>query len=129
MISLMALILLPNPRGVKSNVVFRFSASPAGITLDGQLFKKTDIHQLRIRNKLGGDVEITYDARRGIPTGTVVGLAHRRKLAEVGYRVDLECAGKIYTLAGGMSEATARGRVADVLKRMDVSTVGAQSNH
>lgn len=119
MIGLMALILLSNPRGAKANVVSRFSASPAGITLDDQLFKKTDIHQLQIRNNLDGDVVITYDANQGIPTGTVMGLAHRRRLAEVGYRVDLECAGKVHTLAGGMHEATARGLVADVLKRME----------
>lgn len=119
MIGLMALLLLRDPRGVKCNAVSRFSVSPAGISVDGQLFKKRDIHQLSIRNKLGGDVEITYDANRGIPTGTVVGLAHRRKLAEVGYRVDLECVGTVYTLAGGLDEVTARGLVADILKRMD----------
>lgn len=111
---LLALVLLKDPRGAGASRPARFRVGPEGIEVAGQILRKEDIHHLRIRNRFGGDFEITYDANRGLSTGTLVGLAHRRQLAEVAYRIEVEASGKAHVLAQGLDEVTARAIVAEI---------------
>ncbi len=117
-----ALLLLSDPRGGNAGRPRSFSVNPQGVEIDGRLLRKEDIHHLCIKNKLAGDVEIIYDASRGISTGTLVGMAHRRKLAEVAYRIEIESGGKAHVLAAGLDEVTARGIVAEVGKALNLGT-------
>jgi len=109
-----ALVLLKDPRGASASRRASLRVGPEGISTGGQRLAKGDVHHLRIKNALGGEVEIVYDANRGIPTGTLVGLAHRRKLAEVAYRVEAEAAGRAHVLAAGLDDTTARGLLTEV---------------
>jgi hypothetical protein len=118
MIGLAALILLRDPRNGSEVRPRSFRVSRSGIELDGHTVSNADVHRLGITNQFGGDVEIVYDARTGIPTGTLAGLAHRQKVGAVAYRVQVEAAGKAHVLAAGLDEVTARGIVADVGKAL-----------
>jgi hypothetical protein len=113
-----ALILLRDPRGRGSATRRSIRVGRDGIDIGGQMLRQADIHHLRIKNKFAGDVEITYDANRGVPTGTVIGLAHRRQVAKVAYRVEAESSGKAHILAAGLDEITARGVLAEVGKAL-----------
>lgn len=113
-----ALILLRDPRGRGTANPRSFLVSQAGIDIGGQMLRKEDIHHLRIKNKFAGDVEITYDANRGVPTGTVIGLAYRRQVAKVAYRIEVESGGTAHVLAAGLDEITARGVLAEVGKAL-----------
>lgn len=113
-----AIILLRDPRGLGSTTRRSIRAGPDGIDIGGQMLRQADIHHLLIKNKFAGDVEITYDTNRGVPTGTVIGLAHRRQVAKVAYRVEAECGGKAHILAAGLDEVTARGVLAEVGKAL-----------
>jgi len=114
-----ALLLLSDPRGGQAGRPRSFGVGPQGIEVDGRVLRKDDIHQLRIKNKLAGDVEIVYDTSQGVSTGTLVGLAHRRRLAQVAYRIEVESGGKAHVLAAGLDEVTARGLVAEVGKALN----------
>lgn len=113
-----AFILLRDPRGRGTASPSSFVVSQEGIDIGGQMLRKEDIHHLGIKNRFAGDVEITYDAHRGVPTGTVIGLAHRRQLAKVAYRVEVECGGQAHVLAAGLDEITAHGVLAEVGKAL-----------
>jgi hypothetical protein len=116
--SLTALVLLKDHRGGNATSPHHFRVSPDGIETQGTFLRKDDIHHLRIRNKFAGSVEITYDVNQGVPIGTTMGLAGRRALAEVAYRVEVEAGGKAYVLAAGLDEVTARGITAEVAKAL-----------
>jgi hypothetical protein len=116
-----ALFLLRDPRGRDAAKPRSFRVGPDGIDIDGVMLHKDDIHHMRIKNKFAGDVEIVYDANRGIPTGTVVGLAHRRKVEAVAYRVEVESGGKAHVLAAGLDEVTARGLLAEIGKALNTN--------
>lgn len=113
-----ALVLLKDPRGARASRRASLRVGPGGIVTGGHQLSKSDVQYLRIRNGLGGEVEIIYDAHQGIPTGTLAGLAHRRKLAEVAYRVEAEAAGRSHVLAAGLDETTARGLLTEVGKAL-----------
>jgi len=113
------LVLLLDPRGKSAATPTSFRVGPDGIEVGGQLLRKADIHDLRIKNKFGGDIEIVYDASRGVSTGTLVGMAHRRKVSDVAYRIEAEAGGKAYVLAAGLDEVTARGMAAEIGKAMN----------
>ncbi|MCC6301747.1 MAG: hypothetical protein IT489_02985 [Gammaproteobacteria bacterium] len=119
------LVLLLDPRGKSAATPSRFRVGPDGIEVGGQLLRKADFHDLRIKNKFGGDVSIVYDASRGVPTGTLVGMAHRRKVSEVAYRIEAEAAGRAYVLAAGLDEVTARGIAAEIGKAMSPEAVAS----
>jgi hypothetical protein len=112
------LILLKDHRGGHASALQSFRVNPTGIEVGGVLLRKEDIHHLGIKNKHAGDVEVVYDADRGLPTGVAMGLAARRSLAKVSYRVEAEAGGKAYPLASGLDEVTARGVVSEVGKAM-----------
>lgn len=118
--SLTALILLKDNRGGNATSPHRFRVSPDGIETQGTLLRKDEIHHLRIRNKFAGSAEITYNVNQGVPIGTTMGLAGRRALAEVAYRVEVEAGGKAYVLAAGLDEVTARGIMAEVGKALNL---------
>lgn len=113
------LVLLLDPRGKGAVNQSRFRVGPNGIEIGAQLHRKEDIHHVSIKNKFGGDVMITYDANRGVSTGTLAGMAHRRKVSEVAYRIEAEVAGKGHVLAAGLDEVTARGIAAEINKAMN----------
>jgi hypothetical protein len=114
------LVLLPDPRGTHASRHGKFRVGSEGIEIDKQLLRKADIHHVRIKNKFGEDVEIVYDASRGMPTGVVAGLTHRRKLAEVAYQVEVEAGGKAHVLAAGLDEVTARGVATEIGKALNL---------
>lgn len=116
------LALLLDPRGTHASRHGKFRVGADGIEIGGQLLRKADIHHVHIKNKFGGEVEIVYDASRGIPTGVVAGLAHRRKLAEVAYQVQVEAGGKAHVLAAGLDEVTARGVATEIGKALNLGT-------
>lgn len=115
------LVLLQDHRGGNPTAPRRFRVNPEGIETDGTFLRKDDIHNLRIRNKFAGGIEIVYDANQGIPTGVTMGLAGRRALAEVAYRVEVEAAGKAYVLAAGLDEVTARGVATEIGKALNLA--------
>jgi len=115
------LVLLKDQRGGNAAVARSFRVNPDGIETEGVFLRKDDIRQLAIRNKFAGNFEVVYDANRGLPTGTAMGLAGRRALAEVAYRVEAEAGGKAHVLAAGLDEVTARGVVAEIGKAMTAS--------
>jgi hypothetical protein len=96
-----------------------------GIQTEGIALRKEDIHYLRIRNKFGAGVEIVYDADRGLPTGTAIGLGGRKALADVAYRVEVEAGGKAHVLAGGLDEVTARGIATEIGRALNRTPVAA----
>lgn len=102
------LVLLKDHRGGNAALPRSFRVGPDGIETAGTVLRRGDIHALHVRNKFAGNIEIVYDANQGIPTGTVMGLAGRRALAEVAYRVEVEAGGKAHVLAAGLDEVTAR---------------------
>lgn len=99
----------------------RFRVNPEGIETDGTFLRRGDIHNLCIRNKFAGGVEVVYDVNRGMDTGVTLGLAGRRALAEVAYRVEVEAGGKAYVLASGLDEVTARGVATEVGKVLNLA--------
>lgn len=50
-----------------------------------------------------------------------MGLAGRRALAEVAYRVEVEAAGKAYVLAAGLDEVTAKGVATEIGKALNLA--------
>ena len=60
----------------------RCRVNPEGIETDGTFLRGDDIHNLRIRNKFSGGVEIVYDVNQGMDTGVTLVPAGRRALAE-----------------------------------------------
>lgn len=117
------LVLLLDPRGKGAATRSRFRVGSDGIEIGGQLLRKEDIHHISIKNKFGSDVEIVYDASRGVSTGTLVGMAHRRKVSEVAYRIEAEVTGKAHVLAAGLDGVTARGIAAEINKAMNPPAV------
>lgn len=115
------LVLLKDHRGGNPGAPRSFRVNPEGIETDGTFLRKDDIHNLRIRNKFAGGVEIVYDANQGIPTGVTMGLAGRRALAKVAYRIEVEAGGKAYVLAAGLDEVTARGVATEIGKALNFS--------
>lgn len=113
------LVLLKDHRGGNPGAPRSFRVNPEGIETDGTFLRKDDIHNLRIRNKFAGGVEIVYDANQGIPTGVTMGLAGRRALAKVAYRIEVEAGGKAYVLAAGLDEVTARGVATEIGKALN----------
>lgn len=113
-VAISALLLLVDQRGMTAARHRNFRIGNGAIELNGLLLLRNEIQHLKIRNKYAGDVEIIYDADRGIPTGQLLGLAARKKLAAVAYRVEIESAGKAHLLAAGLDEMTARGIAADI---------------
>ncbi|MEB2349457.1 MAG: hypothetical protein OZ923_12705 [Comamonadaceae bacterium] len=108
------MVLLKDPRGLHATRQRTFHVGPEGVEVGGQLLRTADIHHVGIRNRFGGGVEIVYDASQGIPTGVAAGIAHRRKLAEVAYRVEIEAGGEAHVLAAGLDQVTARGLATEV---------------
>lgn len=98
---------------------------PGGIEVSGQLLAKDAIGQVRIRNQYGGDREIVYDANRGVPTGTLIGMAHLRKVSAVAYRVEVEAEGRAHLLSAGLDEVTARGLVTEIGKMLNSAPAAA----
>lgn len=119
------LVLLLDPRGKGAAKRSHFRVGPDGIEISGQLLRKEDIHHIRIKNSLAGDVEIVYDVSRGVSTGTLVGMAHRRKVSEVAYRIEAEAAGKAHALAAGLDEATARDIAAEINNALNPPAVAS----
>jgi hypothetical protein len=115
------LVLLKDHRGGNPGAPRSFRVNPEGIETDGTFLRKDDIHNLRIRNKFAGGVEIVYDANQGIPTGVTMGLAGRRALAKVAYRIEVEAGGKAYVLAAGLDEVTARGVATEIGKALNLA--------
>ena len=115
------LVLLKDHRGGNPTVTRRFRVNPEGIETDGTFLRRGDIHNLCIRNKFAGGVEVVYDVNRGMDTGVTLGLAGRRALAEVAYRVEVEAGGKAYVLASGLDEVTARGVATEVGKVLNLA--------
>lgn len=108
------LVLLKDHRGADAALSRSFRVGRDGVETAGTLLRSDDIHGLHVRNKFAGDIEIVYDANQGIATGTVMGLAGRRALAEVAYRVEVEAGGKAHVLAAGLDEDTARALATEV---------------
>lgn len=48
-----------------------------------------------------------------------MGLAGRRALAKVAYRIEVEAGGKAYVLAAGLDEVTARGVATEIGKALN----------
>lgn len=115
------LVLLKDHRGGNPTVTRRFRVNPEGIETDGTFLRRGDIHNRCIRNKFAGGVEVVYDVNRGMDTGVTLGLAGRRALAEVAYRVEVEAGGKAYVLASGLDEVTARGVATEVGKVLNLA--------
>ncbi len=115
-----AALLLLDQRGKAASLSRSFRLSNEGIEIDGHLLRREDIHHLAIRNKFAGDVEIVYDANRGIPTGEVLGLAARRKLAAVAYRVEVESGGRARLVAAGLDDVTARALATEIGRVLDL---------
>lgn len=113
------LVLLLDPRGKVAATRSSFRVGPDGIEIGEQLLRKEDIHHIGIKNKFSGNVEVVYDASRGVSTGTLVGMAHRRKVSEVAYRVEAEAAGKAHVLAAGLDDVTARAIAAEINSAMN----------
>lgn len=117
-----AALLLLDQRGKAASQSRSFRLGTEGIEIDGDLLRREDIHHLAIRNKFAGDVEIVYDANRGIPTGEVLGLAARRKLATVAYRVEVESGGRAWLVAAGLDDVTARALATEIGRALDLRT-------
>lgn len=115
------LLLLRDHRGGNPTASRSFRVNSDGIETQGTFLRKADIHHLNIKNKFSGEIEIVYDAQRGVPTGTAMGLASRRALAEVAYRVEVEAGGKAHLLAAGLDDVTARGLAAEIGKALKLS--------
>lgn len=115
-----AALLLMDQRGKAASQSRSIRLGKEGIEIDGDLLRREDIHHLAIRNKFGGNVEIVYDANRGIPTGEVLGLAARRKLAAVAYRVEVESGGRVRLVAAGLDDATARALTTEIGRALDL---------
>lgn len=113
-VAITALLLLVDQRGTKAGQPRSLRLGKDGIEFDGTFLRREDIHHLKIRNKFAGDVEIVYDADRGIPTGRLLGVAARKKLATVAYRVEIESGGKAHLVAAGLDAATARGIATEI---------------
>lgn len=124
-VAFLAVLLLADNRGGSAAKVRRFRVGTDGIDTGEWQVRREDIHHLAIRNKFAGEVEVVYDADRGISTGRALGLGLRKKLADVAYRVEVESGGKAHVLAAGLDEVTARGLVAEVGRKMGVQ--GSQS--
>jgi hypothetical protein len=115
-----AALLLLDQRGKAASQSRSFRLSNEGIEIDGDQLRREDIHHLAIRNKFGGNFEIVYDANRGIPTGEVLGLAARRKLAAVAYRVEVESGGRVRLVAAGLDDVTARALTTEIGRTLDL---------
>lgn len=113
------LILLKDHRGGGPSSTHEFRVSHSGIELGGTLLRKEDIHHIVIKNKFAGNIEIAYDANRGLSTGTAMGLAAREALTKVAYRVEAEAGGKAHVLASGLDETTARGLASEIDKALN----------
>lgn len=121
--AILGAVLLLDPRGKGAGHRTDFRVGVAGIELKGKLLGKADIHSIRIKNPYGGEIEIHYDASQGLSMGTLVGMAHRRKVSETAFQIQVEVAGKAHLLAAGLDEVTARGIVADIGQAMHPQTV------
>lgn len=117
-----AALLLLDQRGKAASLSRSFRLGNEGIEIDGHMLRSEDIHHLAIRNKFAGDVEIVYDANRGIPAGEALGLAARRKLATVAYRVEVESGGKARLVAAGLDDITARALATEIGRALDLRT-------
>jgi hypothetical protein len=115
-----AVLLLRDQRGRGAGLSRSFRLGNGSIEIDGRPLRREDVHHLAIRNKFAGDVEIVYDANRGITTGQVLGLAARRKLAAVAYRVEVESGGKARVVAAGLDEVTARGLATEIGRALEL---------
>ncbi|MBV6422828.1 MAG: hypothetical protein NAOJABEB_00613 [Steroidobacteraceae bacterium] len=117
-VAVAALLLLVDQRGIEAGRPRSFRLGKDSIEFNGTLLRRDDIHHLKIGNKYAGNVEIVYDADRSIPTGRLLGLAGRKKLAAVAYRIEIESGGKAYVVAAGLDEVTARGIAAEITKTL-----------
>ncbi|MGY6217260.1 hypothetical protein ACW73L_19070 [Methylolobus aquaticus] len=116
--SIAALLLLRDQRGGNATSPVSFRVSQEGINTKATFLEKEHIHHLRIKNKYAGDFAIVYDPDQGVPTGVAMGMAGRRALAEVAFRVEVEGGGKAHELAAGLDEVTALGLCAEIGKAL-----------
>ncbi len=96
----------------------QFRVTAEAIEASGQVFRKTDIHRLILKNGVN-DLVLVNEAPAGIAHGQ--GLAHREKLARVSYALNVELGGKSHQLAGGMDHTTAYGLLTDVCRILNFS--------
>ncbi len=102
----------------------KFGVSPNGITIDGVVIQKTEIHRLRSRNMVLEDMGqttvvavVTHDSeayRIGQEAGMRAMRAWKQELARVSYLVEVEASGVPRLLAGGLTEAAAFAVLSDV---------------
>ncbi|MBW7930801.1 MAG: hypothetical protein H3C57_05790 [Gammaproteobacteria bacterium] len=113
-VAIVALLLLVDQRGHPAANPSSFQLDANGISYNGWQLCWDEIQHLVIRNKFSGNTEIVYDANRGIPTGRLLGLAAKKKLAAVAYRIEVESAGKVHVLAAGLDATTAQAIAAEI---------------
>jgi hypothetical protein len=109
------------PAARKFRSVSNFSVSPEGVTLNGQLIRRQDIHRAVIRNHVTAADNpsgfVTLHQGVGAMTGAMSAAANAKfkgRLADISYRVDIDANGTPHTLAGGLTEPVAFAVLADV---------------
>ena len=92
-----------------------FSVSPEGVTINGKLIARQDIHRAVIRNHVFDNDSGVITLRQGVGAMSMAANAKAKsQLADVSYRVDIEAGGTPHTLASGLKEPAAFAVLSDV---------------
>lgn len=92
-----------------------FSVSPEGVTIDGKLIRRQDIHRAVIRNHVFDNDSGVITLQQGLGAMSVAANARAKsQLADVSYRVDIEAGGTPHTVASGLKEPAAFAVLSDV---------------
>ena len=110
----------PRPKAHKQPSSFRVSAGT--IEVNGQTFKKEDIHRLIIKNGISNEVLTGPTVLVPVSGSMAQGMMQRAKVAALANGLELETGGKAYLLAGGMDATTAFGLLTDVSKVIGFKT-------
>jgi hypothetical protein len=100
-----------------------FKVSPDTIESNGRIFKKSELHNLIVKNGMATDRILQSWAR--VPAlvesgSSAAHLDYRLKVADQCYGLNVETGGKSYMLAGGMDETTASGLWHDVRRTLEL---------
>jgi len=92
-----------------------FSVSPEGVTIDGKLIRRRDIHRAVIRNHVFDNDSGVITLHQGLGAMSMAANAKAKsQLADVSYRVDIEAGGTPHTVASGLEEPAAFAVLSDV---------------
>jgi hypothetical protein len=101
-----------------------FIASAEGIETSSGLIARDQLHQLVVRNGVPGlDDQVIVVTGGSLPAafaadGAIKGAVNRAAVAAVCWNLCAEAGGRSTTLAGGMTDITARGLMTDVSRRL-----------